>query len=57
MRANLKIKHERMDNMFMDTMKEAFAACAILFGLPVVLAVITVAIFALADCKKRRGRK
>ena len=43
--------------MFMDAMKEAFAACAFLFGLPVVLAVITVAIFALADRKKRRGRK
>lgn len=43
--------------MFMDAMKEAFAACAFLFGLPVVLAIITVAIFALADHAKRRGRK
>lgn len=43
--------------MFMDAMKEAVAACAFLFGLPVVLAIIQEAIFALADRRKRRGRK
>lgn len=43
--------------MFMDTMKEAFAACALLFGPFVVLGIIQEAIFALADRRKRRGRK
>lgn len=43
--------------MFMDAMKEALAACALLFGLPVMLTLALHAIVAIADRKKRRGRK